>query len=57
MERKLFFLASISGGLAVILGAFGAHALKLRVEPQFLTTFEIDGPGRLLGKVGHGLQI
>ena len=41
MERKFFFLASISGGLAVILGAFGAHALKVRVEPQLLTTFEI----------------
>jgi uncharacterized membrane protein YgdD (TMEM256/DUF423 family) len=41
MERKFFFLASISGGLAVILGAFGAHMLKVRVEPQLLTTFEI----------------
>ena len=29
------------------------HVLKKMV----LTTFEIDGPGRLLGKVGHGLQI
>lgn len=29
------------------------HVLKKMV----LTTFEIDGPGRLLGKAGHGLQI
>ena len=41
MERKFFLLASISGGLAVVLGAFGAHILKVRVEPQLLATFEI----------------
>lgn len=29
------------------------HVLRKMV----LTTFEIDGPGRLLGKAGHGLQI
>ena len=29
------------------------HVLRRMV----LTSFEIDGPGRLLGKVGHGLQI
>jgi len=27
------------------------------LNKMVLTTFEIDGPGRLLGKVGHGLQI
>ena len=28
MERKIILLASITGGLAVILGAFAAHGLK-----------------------------
>jgi uncharacterized membrane protein YgdD (TMEM256/DUF423 family) len=30
----------ISGGLAVVLGAFGAHTLKGRIEPELLTAFE-----------------
>jgi uncharacterized membrane protein YgdD (TMEM256/DUF423 family) len=41
MERIFFFLASVSGGLAVVLGAFGAHALKDRMAPELLATFEI----------------
>ncbi len=35
-----FLLGSLSGGLAVALGAFGAHALKARLTPDLLTTFE-----------------
>jgi uncharacterized membrane protein YgdD (TMEM256/DUF423 family) len=38
---KLFFvLGSISGGLAVAIGAFGAHGLKDRITPELLQTFE-----------------
>jgi uncharacterized membrane protein YgdD (TMEM256/DUF423 family) len=40
MERLFFVLASITGGLAVILGAFGAHTLKGRIEPELLTVFD-----------------
>jgi uncharacterized membrane protein YgdD (TMEM256/DUF423 family) len=40
MERLFFVLASISGGLAVVLGAFGAHTLKGRIEPELLTAFD-----------------
>ena len=32
-------LASLTGGLAVVLGAFGAHALKDRLEPAMLAAF------------------
>ena len=32
-------LASLIGGLAVVLGAFGAHALKDRLEPAMLAAF------------------
>ena len=40
MNQLFFFLGSISGGLAVALGAFGAHALRARLTPDLLTTFE-----------------
>jgi uncharacterized membrane protein YgdD (TMEM256/DUF423 family) len=38
--RFILFLAAILGGLAVITGAFGAHALKERLEPAALASFE-----------------
>lgn len=34
-------LGAVSGGLSVVLGAFGAHALKARLSPEALNTFEI----------------
>lgn len=40
MERTFFILASILSGLAVALGAFGAHALKARLSPDMLQIFE-----------------
>lgn len=40
MEKLLFLIGALSGGLAVMLGAFGAHALRDRLTPQLLDTFE-----------------
>ena len=40
MERTFFTLAALLGGLAVALGAFGAHALSGRVEARLLEVFE-----------------
>lgn len=40
MARLFFFLGSISGGLAVAFGAFGAHTLKDRLTEDALSTFE-----------------
>lgn len=40
MERLFFIFASLFGGLAVALGAFGAHALRTRLSPSLLETFE-----------------
>ena len=40
MAQLFFILGSLSGGLAVALGAFGVHALKARLTPDHLTTFE-----------------
>lgn len=40
MDRVFFALGSLSGLLAVGLGAFGAHALRGRLAPEMLETFE-----------------
>jgi uncharacterized membrane protein YgdD (TMEM256/DUF423 family) len=41
MERLFFILGSLSAFLAVAAGAFGAHALKTRLSPDLLNTFEV----------------
>lgn len=40
MDRLFFMLGSLFAGLGVGLGAFGAHALRERLTPALLTTFE-----------------
>jgi uncharacterized membrane protein YgdD (TMEM256/DUF423 family) len=40
MRRLFFFLGSLFGGLAVVFGSFGAHALKARLTPELVATFE-----------------
>jgi uncharacterized membrane protein YgdD (TMEM256/DUF423 family) len=40
MAQLFLLLGGISGGLSVALGAFGAHALKARLSPDRLETFE-----------------
>ncbi len=40
MERLFFMLASLFGGLAVALGAFGAHAMRGRVAEAMLANYE-----------------
>lgn len=40
MSDRWLFLAAVNGFLAVAAGAFGAHALKSRLEPPDLTIFE-----------------
>lgn len=41
MDRLFFVIGSLSGFIGVALGAFGAHALKSRLEPELLATFEV----------------
>lgn len=38
--KKLLILAGISGALAVILGAFGAHALAVHLSDSQLNTYD-----------------
>jgi uncharacterized membrane protein YgdD (TMEM256/DUF423 family) len=40
MDRLFLSLGALSAGISVAAGAFGAHALKERVEPRLLEVFE-----------------
>lgn len=40
MNKKIVATASFLGMIAIVLGAFGAHALKKVLDPEQLTTFE-----------------
>ena len=41
MDRLFFAIGALSGFIGVALGAFGAHALKNRLDPDLLAVFEI----------------
>ena len=40
MDRPFFVLGSLGAMLGVAAGAFGAHALRARLEPEMLAVFE-----------------
>ena len=40
MDRLFVMLGALSAGVGVAAGAFGAHALRARVEPRLLEVFE-----------------
>lgn len=40
MERLFVMLGALSGAISVGAGAFGAHALRERLEPRMLDVFE-----------------
>ncbi len=41
MDKTFFFLGSLSGAIAVMLGAFGSHGLRKRLTSDSMATFEI----------------
>ena len=41
MDKRILLVAAILGVTAIILGAFGAHALKKVLSVEQLTTFEV----------------
>jgi len=53
--RKWLFIASVMGGLAVLLAAFGEHALSTRLQPQRLTAFAIGVRYQLTHALAMGL--
>ena len=40
MARTVLLIASLSGALAVMLGAFGAHGLKSRLTPELMAVYQ-----------------
>ncbi|MCR9277973.1 MAG: DUF423 domain-containing protein [Pseudomonadaceae bacterium] len=46
-------IGALYGGLGVVLGAFGAHALKARLEPAMLATWDTA----VLYQLVHGLAL
>ena len=38
--KTLIIIASVLGALAVIMGAFGSHSLKAKLEPQSLSAYQ-----------------
>lgn len=40
MERTFFIIASLFGALSVAFGAFGAHALRWRIEESLLANYQ-----------------
>ncbi len=40
MDRLFLMIGALSGAIGVAAGAFGAHALRDRLEPRFLEVFE-----------------
>ena len=40
MSRTFFVLGAVSGFIAVAAGAFGAHSLRDRLTPEYLSVFE-----------------
>ena len=41
MARFFFLLGSLSAFLGVVLGAFAAHVLKAKLEPELFNVFEV----------------
>lgn len=41
MDGTMLFAGSLFGGLAVVLGAFGAHQLRVRLSPDMLQVWDI----------------
>jgi uncharacterized membrane protein YgdD (TMEM256/DUF423 family) len=52
MENRFFALGALSAALAVLLGSFGAHALKARLAPEQLVTFETGVRYHLIHALG-----
>ena len=53
--RKWLFIAGITGALAVVLAAFGQHALTGRLEPRLLSAFSTAAQYQLIHALAIGL--
>jgi uncharacterized membrane protein YgdD (TMEM256/DUF423 family) len=53
--RKWLFIAGITGALAVVLAAFGQHALAGRLAPHLLSAFSTGAQYQLIHALAMGL--
>jgi uncharacterized membrane protein YgdD (TMEM256/DUF423 family) len=53
--KKWLFIASVNGALAVLAGAFAAHALAQRLEPRMLGAFNTGAHYHLIHAVAMGV--
>jgi uncharacterized membrane protein YgdD (TMEM256/DUF423 family) len=53
--KKYLFIASVNGALAVLAGAFAAHALAQRLEPRMLAAFTTGAHYHLIHAVAIGV--
>ena len=53
MDRLFLVMGALSGCVSVAAGAFGAHALKQRLAPEMLVTFETGARYQMY----HGLAL
>ncbi len=51
MERLFVMIGALSGAIGVGAGAFGAHALRARLEPRMLEVFETGARYQLVHAV------
>ena len=51
MERLFVMFGAVSGAIGVGAGAFGAHALRTRLEPRMLEVFETGARYQLIHAV------
>jgi uncharacterized membrane protein YgdD (TMEM256/DUF423 family) len=52
---KWLFIASVTGALAVLLAAFGEHALAGRLSPSALNTFATGARYQMIHALAMGL--
>lgn len=50
--RRLIIIGALLGFLGVALGAFGAHALKTRIEPELLAAYQTGVQYHLVHALG-----
>lgn len=53
MDRTFFLLGAVVSGLAVAMGAFGAHALRPILGPEYIDTYETAARYQMY----HGLAL
>ncbi|MCX7280897.1 MAG: DUF423 domain-containing protein [Alphaproteobacteria bacterium] len=53
--KKYLFLAGVNGAIAVLAGAFAAHALGSRLDPRMLTAFSTGATYHLVHSLALGI--